>query len=267
MLPLFYHDSPPHSRKSTRKALKLHFLSRQTGCTRSFFTPKPPGCGKGGKSTAFMRVLSPKTTTENCMDYPFWNELFTFSTGFSTVFVKKKRSFQRCFPPFPHSFPHPVEESPIQAVMDAAAFWKFVGKNVGNLPFYKKESRRFFFCFLQFTPAYGFAFLQSGILPRAVFHKPPGRKARCGKRTQTVIFHTVFIPAEPSQSPAATIGSRLRGLDAKNKPSRADKVPERAYKTIFYALAAAHTRVCSGAGVRFSLPLSGDTPQRRSCHP
>jgi len=61
------------------------------------------------------------------MDYPFWNELFTFSTGFSTVFVKKKRSFQRCFPPFPHSFPHPVEESSIQAVMDAAVFWKFLG--------------------------------------------------------------------------------------------------------------------------------------------
>ena len=48
--------------------------------------------------------------------------------------------------------------------------------------------------FLQFTPAYGFAFLQTGILPRAVFHKPPGRKTRCGKRTQTVVFHTVFIP-------------------------------------------------------------------------
>ena len=46
--------------------------------------------------------------------------------------------------------------------------------------------------FLQFTPAYGFAFLQSGILPRAVFHKPPGRKTRCGKRTQTAVFHTVF---------------------------------------------------------------------------
>ena len=46
--------------------------------------------------------------------------------------------------------------------------------------------------FLQFTPAYGFAFLQSGILPRTVFHKPPGRKTRCGKRTQTVVFHTVF---------------------------------------------------------------------------
>ena len=48
--------------------------------------------------------------------------------------------------------------------------------------------------FLQFTPAYGFAFLQSGILLRAVFHKPPGRKTRCGKRTQTAVFHTVFTP-------------------------------------------------------------------------
>ena len=213
-----------------------------------------------------MRVLSPKTTTENCMDYPVWNELFTFSTGFSTVFVKKKRSFQRCFPHFPHSFPHPVRESPIQAVMDAAAFWKFVGKNVGNLPFIKKESRRFFFCFYSLLRLTGLLFSNLESYPGQFSTNRRGRKTRCGKRTQTVIFHTVFIPAEPSQSPAATIGSRLRGLDAK-KPSRADKVPERAYKTIFYALAAAHTRVCSGAGVSFSLPLSGDTPQRRSCHP
>ena len=215
MLPLFYHDRPPHSRKSTRKALKLCFLSRQTGCTRSFFTPQPPACGKGGKSTAFMRVLSPKTTTENCMDYPFWNELFTFSTGFSTVFVKKKHSFQRCFPPFPHSFPHLTKESPIQAVMDAAAFWKFVGKNVGNLPFIKKKVEGFSFVFTVYS---GLRVCFSPILPRAVFHKPPERKNRCGKRTQTAVFHTVFIPAEPSQSPAVTIGSRLRGLDAKISP-------------------------------------------------
>ena len=53
-----------------------------------------------------MRVLSPKTTTENCMDYPFWNELFTFSTGFSTGIVKKAPVFPRCFPLFPLSFPH-----------------------------------------------------------------------------------------------------------------------------------------------------------------
>ena len=61
--------------------------------------------------------------------------------------------------------------------------------------------------FLQFTPAYGFAFLQSGILPRAVFHKPPGRKTRCGKRTQTAVFHTgksccTRVASSPSQSPS-----------------------------------------------------------------
>ena len=131
--------------------MKLCFLSRQTGVKRSFFTPKPPECGKSGKCTAFMRVLSPKTTTENCMDYPVWNELFTFSTGFSTVFVKKRRSFQRCFPPFPHSFPHPAEESPIQAVMDAAAFWKFVGENVGIPPFIKKKVEGFSFVFTVYS--------------------------------------------------------------------------------------------------------------------
>ena len=198
MLPLFYHDSPPHSRKSTRKALKLHFLSRQTGCKRSFFTPQPPGCGKGGKSTAFMRVSSPKTTTENCMDYPVWNELFTFSTGFSTVFVKKKRSFQRCFPPFPHSFPHPVEESPIQAVMDAAAFWKFVGKNVGNLPVIKKKVEGFSFLFtvysglrVCFSPIWNFA---PGSFPQTAGEKNPVWKTdtNCG-------FPHCFYPADAAE--------------------------------------------------------------------
>ena len=183
MLPLFYHDRPPHSRKSTRKAVKT-----------DFYTPKPPGCGKGGKSTAFMRVLSPKTTTENCMDYPVWNELFTFSTGFSTVFVKKRRSFQRCFPPFPHSFPHPVGESPIQAVMDAAAFWKFVGKNVGNLPFIKKKVEGFSFVFtvysglrVCFSPIWNFA---PGSFPQTAGEKNPVWKTdtNCG-------FPHCFCPA------------------------------------------------------------------------
>ena len=194
MLPLFYHDSPPHSRKSTRKALKLYFLSRQTGCKRSFFTPQPPGCGKSGKCTAFMRVLSPKTTTENCMDYPVWNELFTFSTGFSTVFVKKKRSFQRCFPPFPHSFPHPAEESPIQAVMDAAAFWKFVGKNVGILPFIKKKVEGFSFVFTVYS---GLRVCFSPIwnLPPGSFPQTAGEKNPVWKTDTNCGFPHCFYPA------------------------------------------------------------------------
>ncbi len=177
MLPLFYHDRSLHSRKSTRKALKLHFLSRQTGCTRSFFTPKPPGCRKGGKSTAFMRVLSPKTTTGNCMDYPFWNELFTFSTGFSTVFVKKKRSFQRCFPPFPHSFPHPVEESPYTSRNGRRRILEVSGLKCGHSAFYKKESRRFFFCFYSLLRLTGLLFsiwnFAPGSFPQTAGEKNP----------------------------------------------------------------------------------------------
>ena len=225
MLPLFYHDRSLHSRKSTRKALKLHFLSRQTGCTRSFFTQQPPGCGKGGKSTAFMRVLSPKTTTENCMDYPVWNELFTFSTGFSTVFVKKRRSFQRCFPPFPHSFPHPVEESPIQAVMDAAAFWKFVGKNVGNLPFIKKKVEGFSFVFtvysglrVCFSPIWN---LIPGSFPQTAGEKNPVWKtdANCGfphrksavrgQRPRPLSQSLSALPALPKGEPSALPDSFL----------------------------------------------------------
>ena len=120
------------------------------------------------------------------MDYPVWNELFTFSTGFSTVFVKKKRSFQRCFPHFPHSFPHPMEESPIQAVMDAAAFWKFVGKNVGNLPFIKKKVEGFSFVFtvysglrVCFSPIWNLA---PGSFPQTAGEKNPVWKTNtnCG---------------------------------------------------------------------------------------
>ena len=160
-----------------------------------------------------MRVSSPKTTTENCMDYPVWNELFTFSTGFSTVFVKKRRSFQRCFPHFPHSFPHPVEESPIQVVMDAAAFWKFVGKNVGNLPFIKRKSK-VFLLFLQFTPAYGFAFLNLEF-PPGQFSKNLRGENPVWKTDKTVVFHTVFIrrrggklpprPLSPAQDSPHTV--------------------------------------------------------------
>ena len=82
-------------------------------------------------------------TTGNCMEFPLRNELFTFSTGFSTVFVKKKRSFPRCFPLFPPGFPHPVEESAIPGVMQPVAYWKVLGKNVGILPFIKKKVEGF----------------------------------------------------------------------------------------------------------------------------
>ena len=73
--------------------------------------------------------------------------------------------------------------------------------------------------------------------------------------------------AVPPKGGTSTAPAMTERVGCKNKPSRADKVPERAYKTIFYALTAAHTRICSGAGVSFLLSQSGDTPQRRFCHP
>lgn len=150
-----------------------------------------------------MRVSSPKTTTENCMDYPFRNELFTFSTGFSTVFVKKKRSFQRCFPPFPHSFPHPVEETPIQDVMEAAAFWKFLGKNVGILPFIKKKVEAFSFVFtvysglrVCFFPIWNLA---PGSFPQTAGARKPVWKTdtNCGfpHRKSAGLLHTALCAA------------------------------------------------------------------------
>ena len=42
-------------------------------------------------------------------EYPVWNDFLTFSTGFSTDFVKKKRGFPQCFPLFPPSFPQKIE--------------------------------------------------------------------------------------------------------------------------------------------------------------
>lgn len=63
------------------------------------------------------------------------------------------------------------------------------------------------------------------------------------KAGKHAVFHTGKVPAEPSQSPAEEQTERV---GCKNKPSRADKVPERAYKTIFYALAAAQ-----GSAMRF----------------
>ena len=88
-----------------------------------------------------------------------------------------------------------------------------------------------------------------------------GSGGTAGSRTLSVTFGD----SSPVGGAVCDHREQTERVGRKNKPSRADKVPERAYKTIFYALAAAHTRVCSGAGVN-SRPLSGDTPQRRSCH-
>ena len=77
-------------------------------------------------------------TTKKGGVFPFRRELFTFSTGFSTDFVKKRPSFPRGFPLFPPGFPHGNLVLLIQAVMSPGDSCQFLGR-FGPSPDWKKE--------------------------------------------------------------------------------------------------------------------------------
>ena len=94
-----------------------------------------------------MRVFGPKITTGNCMEFPFGNELFTFSTGFSTVFVKKKGSFPCGFPLFPPGFPQCKCSRCIHGVILRQGVWDVLGEKEGVSPFIKKKVEAFSFHF------------------------------------------------------------------------------------------------------------------------
>ena len=105
----------------------------------------------------------------------------TFSTGFSTT----------------------KGISPIRTVIQAAAFWKVLDENAGILPFIKKKVEGFS---LHSTNRSRAAIYFSPIWngwPQ-VFNTGPLPFFRVEKAGKIAVFHTVFIPAEPSQSPAAT---------------------------------------------------------------
>ena len=130
-----YHVCPRHSRKSLRE------FAAENGPAARFFP-------------AF---------------YPHWNHLLTFSTGFSTGFVKKKRGFPQCFPLFPPSFPPFWKRSVIPVVFfraDAGSFW---GEIEGFFLFSKRKSRAKIY-FSRLSVPGQFSLLQSGIFERAVFH-------------------------------------------------------------------------------------------------
>ena len=61
---------------------------------------------------------------------------------------------------------------------------------------------------LQIVPERRFIFLQSGMDRPQVFNTGPLPFFRVEKAGKIAVFHTVFIPAEPSQSPAATAPPR-----------------------------------------------------------
>ena len=74
-------------------------------------------------------------------EYPIWNDFLTFSTGFSTDFVKKKRGFPQCFPLFPPSFPQKIELWVIHDVFQNGKRGKIWREKGSKSLFLKRKSR------------------------------------------------------------------------------------------------------------------------------
>ena len=114
-------------------------------------------------------------------EYPIWNDFLTFSTGFSTDFVKKKRVFPQCFPLFPPSFPQKIEFWVIHDVFQNGKRGKNWGEKGSQSLFLKRKSRPKIY-FLRHFALGAKASLPSGIFAARVFHKlrrekrkaPPG---------------------------------------------------------------------------------------------
>ena len=123
------------------------------------------------------------------MYFPLRHELFTFSTGFSTVFVKKTRSFPWGFPLFPPCFQQQKRIDPIHAVIRAASFWKVLDKNAGILPFIKKKVEVFS---LHSTNRFRAAiyFFQSGMNRLKVFNTGSPLFSCVEKAGKSAVFHT-----------------------------------------------------------------------------
>ena len=102
-------------------------------------------------------------------EYPVWNDFLTFSTGFSTDFVKKKWGFPQCFPLFPPSFPPLHRLVFIREVFPGIFHGGFWGEMRKLFLFSKRKSRRFLFFFHRLFPAVK-CFLPAGMQGGQVFH-------------------------------------------------------------------------------------------------
>ena len=113
-------------------------------------------------------------------EYPIWNDFLTFSTGFSTDFVKKKRVFPQCFPLFPLSFPQKIEFWVIHDVFQNGKRGKIWREKGSKSLFLKRKSRSKIYFRRHFAPGRKTA-LPSGIFGPGVFHKRAPAKRLCGK--------------------------------------------------------------------------------------
>ena len=132
-------------------------------------------------------------------EYPGWNDFLTFSTGFSTDFVKKKWGFPQCFPLFPPSFPPFWKRSVIPVVFfqaDAGNFW---GEIEGFFLFSKRKSRAKIY-FSRLSAPGCFQPLQSGIFEAAVFHMEEKQKRPVEKRGKTPVLPKKEASMKPTEA-------------------------------------------------------------------
>ena len=120
-------------------------------------------------------------------EYPIWNDFLTFSTGFSTDFVKKKWGFPQCFPLFPPSFPQKIELWVIHDVFQNGKRGKIWGEKRSQSLFLKRKSRPKIYFLRRFALG-AKAPLPSGIFGAGVFHKRCPAKTMCGKPWENPSF-------------------------------------------------------------------------------
>lgn len=121
-------------------------------------------------------------------EYPIWNDFLTFSTGFSTDFVKKKRVFPQCFPLFPPSFPQKIEFWVIHDVFQNGKRGKIWREKGSKSLFLKRKSRPKIYFLRRFALG-AKAPLPSGIFDTRVFHKRCRQKPCVENRGKTRVFH------------------------------------------------------------------------------
>ena len=102
-------------------------------------------------------------TTKKGGVFPFRRELFTFSTGFSTPFVKKRGGFPQGFPLFPPSFPPKAAANFIRSVAVPAHRGNFWGERRAFFLFSKRKSRaKIYFSRLLAPPHFVLSILECG---------------------------------------------------------------------------------------------------------
>ena len=148
--------------------------------------------------------LSPWGSAKTAGCIHFWccrMDLSTFSTVFSTEFVKKRGSFPRCFPLFPPSFPQKIELWVIHDVFQNGKRGKIWREKGSKSLFLKRKSRSKIYFLRRFALGAKEP-LPSGIFDIRVFHKRCPAKTMCGKPWENPSFPQT-LQGEKKSAPGA----------------------------------------------------------------